>query len=258
MPKKYVMVIDLHQCIGCGACALGCKNENNTQARADGQSHNWADFLMKTEGTFPDTKYTQMPVLCNHCTDAPCVIACPVTPKAMFKADDNTTLHNQERCIGCRLCQDACPYSQYVLGEKSNSGGEYSVISFNIHGKPTYPEWRDTRELIPGCTAAPAEVAKKTGSTPPDANMYESGDYKPVRRDGVVEKCIFCHHRITHGLLPACVDACPATARIFGDLNDPNSEVSALLKKHKYFRLKEEEGTDPNIYYIRSYEDPTV
>jgi Fe-S-cluster-containing dehydrogenase component len=88
--------------------------------------------------------------------------------------------------------------------------------------------------------------------------MYESGDYKPVRRDGVVEKCIFCHHRITHGRLPACVDACPATARIFGDLNDPASEVSALLKKHKYFRLKEEEGTDPNIYYIRSYEDPTV
>lgn len=258
MPKKYVMVIDLHQCIGCGACALGCKNENNTQVRADGQSHNWADFLMKTEGTFPNTKYTQMPVLCNHCTDAPCVMACPVTPKAMFKAEDNTTLHNQQRCIGCRLCQDACPYSQYVLDESSNRGEAYSVISFNIHGRPTYPEWRDARELIPGCTGSPSEVAKKTGATPPDANLYESGDYKPVRRDGVVEKCIFCHHRITHGLLPACVDACPATARIFGDLNDPTSAVSQLLKKHKYFRLKEQEGTDPNIYYIRSYEDPTV
>jgi TatA/E family protein of Tat protein translocase len=120
-------------------------------------------------------------------------MACPVTPKAMFKADDNTTLHNQQRCIGCRLCQDACPYSQYVLDESSYRGDSYSVISFNIHGRPTYPEWRDARELIPGCTASPAEVAKKTGATPPDANMYESGDYKPVRSDGVVEKCIFCH-----------------------------------------------------------------
>lgn len=258
MPKKYVMVIDLHQCVGCGACALGCKNENNTPARRNKQSFNWADFTMKTEGTFPNTRYTQMPVLCNHCSDAPCVMACPVTPKAMFKAEDNTTLHNQERCIGCRRCQDACPYSTYDLGEGSNRGESYSVISFNSHDRPSQPEWLGKEELIPGCTSSPAETAKKAGATPPDANQYQSGDYQPVRLDGVVEKCIFCHHRITHGLLPACVDACPARARIFGDLDDPESEVSGLLKKHKYFRLKEEEGTDPNIYYIRSYEDPTV
>ncbi|MDH4008316.1 MAG: 4Fe-4S dicluster domain-containing protein, partial [Desulfuromonadales bacterium] len=63
MPKKYGMVIDLHQCVGCGACAMGCKNENNTQARVGGQGYNWADFTMKTSGTFPNTMYTQMPVL---------------------------------------------------------------------------------------------------------------------------------------------------------------------------------------------------
>lgn len=258
--KKYGMVIDLHQCVGCGACALGCKNENNTEARKDGQSHNWADFIMKTEGTFPNTRYDQKPVLCNHCTDAPCVMACPVTPKAMFKADDNTTLHNQSRCIGCRRCQDACPYSQYMLDEKSLAGQEYSVISFNLHGKPTQAEWRGKQELIPGCTASPAEVVKKSGGLPPDLNQYKSGDYQPVRASGVVEKCIFCHHRITAGLQPACVDACPASARIFGDLNDPASSISQALKTHakSVMRLKEEEGTDPNVYYIRSYNDPAV
>jgi Fe-S-cluster-containing dehydrogenase component len=145
MSKKYGMVIDLHQCVGCGACALGCKNENNTQARANGQSYNWTDFIMKTQGVFPETTCSQMPVLCNHCTNAPCVENCPVTPKAMFKADDNTTLHNRERCIGCLACQMSCPYSQEKLGEASTRGEAYSVISFNPFKKPTQPSGATAR-----------------------------------------------------------------------------------------------------------------
>jgi len=258
MPKKYGMVIDLHQCVGCGACALGCKNENNTQTRANGQSYNWADFIMKTEGTFPNTTYTQMPVLCNHCTNAPCVENCPVTPTAMFKADDNTTLHNQDRCIGCRACQMSCPYSQEELGEGSHNGEDYSVISFNPFKKQTQPAWHDKSVLITGCTSSGADVSAKVGAIPPDENKYSSGDYQPVRKAGVVEKCILCHHLTSNGQLPACVDACPASARIFGDLNDPASEIAQALKKHKATRLKVDEGTDPNVFYIRSYEDPTV
>ncbi len=260
MSKKYGMVIDLHQCVGCGACALACKNENNTEARRDGQSHNWADFTMKTSGTFPKTSYTQTPVLCNHCSDAPCVMACPVTPKAMFKAADGTTLHNEERCIGCRRCQDACPYSQMKLDEKSNNGEEYSVISFNAHGKPTQASWKSTTELIPGCTASGAEVVKKSGGFPPDVNNYMSGDYQPVRATGVVEKCILCHHLVSNGQQPACVDACPAAARIFGDQNDQKSAISMAKSSNRKSlqRLKEDEGTEPNVFYIRSYEDPTV
>ena len=109
MSVKYGMVIDLHQCVGCGSCALACKAENNTQARAHGQSFNWADFVMKTEGEFPNTTYVQMPVLCGHCDNAPCIEECPTEPKAMFRAPDNTVLFNQERCIGCGACLDACP-----------------------------------------------------------------------------------------------------------------------------------------------------
>jgi Fe-S-cluster-containing dehydrogenase component len=101
-------------------------------------------------------------------------------------------------------------------------------------------------------------VAGKAGALPPSENRYSSGDYQPVRKAGVVEKCILCHHRTSHGLLPACVDACPADARIFGDLNDPDSAPSRALKKHKATRLKVDEGTDPNVYYIRSYADPAV
>ena len=258
MAKKYGMVIDLHNCVGCGACALACKNENNTQVRTNGQSHNWADFTMKTTGTFPNTRYTQMPVLCNHCTNAPCVEKCPVTPKAMFKADDNTTLHNQERCIGCRSCQKACPYSVMELDDSSFNGASYSVISFNPRKSPTQPTWHDTSSAIPGCTASGAEVAKAAGSMPPGANMYQSGDYQPVRKSGVVEKCILCQHLTTAGKLPACVDACPAGARIFGDQNDPKSTIAQALKKHTANRLQEGKGTDPNVFYVRNYSDPTV
>jgi len=252
MPK-YGMVIDLQKCVGCGACALACKSENNTRVRANGQSYNWADFLIKCEGTFPNVKHTTMPVLCNHCSNAPCVENCPVTPKAMFKADDGTTLHNQDRCIGCLACQMSCPYSHEKLDDKSLAGETYSVISFNHEGKETQPFWKDQSEMIKGCTASGAETAKKAGAAVPNMNAYESGDYKAIRRAGVVEKCILCHHRITHGLLPACVEACPAKARIFGDQTDANAEIAQVLKKEKAFRLKESEGTEPNVFYVRKF-----
>jgi molybdopterin-containing oxidoreductase family iron-sulfur binding subunit len=72
-----------------------------------------------------------------------------------------------------------------------------------------------------------------------------------------VEKCTFCDHRIRKGKLPYCVEACPANARIFGDLDDPNSEVNKILGRYKPFRLKEELGTEPKIYYVRSFNPGT-
>ncbi len=258
MSVKFGMVIDLHNCVGCGSCALACRNENNTQARANGQSYNWADFIMKTEGVFPNTTYVQLPVLCNHCSDPLCVEECPVEPKAMFKTEDGVTLFNEELCIGCLACQDACPYSSQTLDETSNSGESYSVISFNPFKKPTHPEWRDEIAAIPGCTASGAEVAKAAGTLPPDANMYKSGDYQPVRKSGIIEKCILCHHLTTAGIQPACVEACPSNARIFGDQNDAQSGIAKALAAHKATRLKEEKKTNPNVFYIRSYNDPTV
>lgn len=247
------MVIDLERCVGCGACAFACKAENNTRTRGEGQSHNWADFLMKTEGTFPRVTHSVIPVLCNHCSAAPCVAACPVDPKALFKTPDGITMHDQALCIGCRLCQEACPYSADVLGESSLAGEAYSVISFNAFEKSTQPVWTDRTELIPGCTASPAETASRAGAATPMLNQYAGGDVQPLRKAGVVEKCTFCYHRVSHGLPPACVEACPSQARIFGDQDDPGSAIAEALKAHKSFRLKEEKGTRPNVHYIGKY-----
>lgn len=256
------MVIDLARCNGCGACAFACKAENNTRDRGDGQSFNWADFMMRTEGKFPNTMHSVIPVLCNHCSEAPCIKICPGNPekagkgnpfKALFKTPEGITLHNPELCVGCGECQKACPYSHEKLGDSSLDGQSYSVISLNAMDENSQPRWADKTSAIPGCTASGAEVAAKAGALPPMLNRWQGSELQPVRKDDVIEKCTFCYHRVQNGLQPACVDACPAQARIFGDQEDPGSQISQILKKEKSFRLKEEAGTKPNVHYIGKY-----
>ena len=259
---RFGMVIDLDKCNGCGACAFACKTENNTRDRADGQSFNWADFLMHTEGTFPNSRHMVIPVLCNHCSDAPCVKVCPGNPekagkgnpfKAMFKTAEGITLHDPELCVGCGKCQESCPYSHDKLDATSLDGGSYSVISLNAMDENPQPRWADKASLIPGCTSSGAELAALTGAVPPMMNQWKGGDLQPVRKDDVVEKCTFCYHRTLNGLQPACVEVCPPQARIFGDQDDPNSKIAQVLKKEKSFRLQEVKGTKPNVHYIGKY-----
>jgi Fe-S-cluster-containing dehydrogenase component len=245
------MVIDLQRCVGCGTCALACKAENNTRTRGDGQSHNYADFLVMTEGKFPNTTQWAMPVLCNQCGNAPCVRVCPV--KAIFKTPEGITMQDPERCIGCRQCQDACPYSNMELDGASLRGEAYSVISFNPFSADPQPQWSDKTAMIAGATASAAETAQRAGAPVPAMNRYFAGDAKPLRKDGVTEKCTFCYPRTSNGLQPACVEACPAKARIFGDQDDPDSQISKVLKTHKSFRLKENRGTKPNVHYVGRY-----
>jgi len=142
------------------------------------------------------------------------------------------------------------------------SKAAYSVISFNDLSDEIHPFYKDTKEAIPGCTASGAEVSRKAGDMPPHRTLYKHSDYADVREKGKVEKCTFCEHRVLNNELPYCVEACPAKARIFGDLSDANSEASQLIKKHKAAQLKNnkgkllkpgEKGAKPNVFYIRSY-----
>jgi len=257
------MVIDLSRCVGCGACAFACKAENNTRSRSDtDQSFNWADFVMHTEGTFPNVTHMVMPVLCNHCSDAPCIKVCPGNPekagkgnpyKALYKTPEGITMHDPELCTGCGDCQKRCPYSHPKLDTTSLDGGSYSVISLNAAQDDPQPYWSDKGAAIPGCTTSGAETAAKAGAKVPAMNAWKGGDLQPLRTDDCIEKCTFCYHRVLNGLQPACVEACPSQARIFGDQDDANSKIAQLLKKEKSFRLQEDKGTKPNVHYIGKY-----
>lgn len=158
-----------------------------------------------------------LPRPCQHCEHAPCVDVCPVG--ASYYRSDGIVMMDYDLCIGCRYCEVACPYGARAFNWKEFSGEN-----------PAVPEW------------GYPEV--------------------PRRPRGVVEKCSFCYQRIDRGLAlgltpgvdpeatPACVVACPGGGRVFGDLNDPESEVSKVLSSHITHRLREDLGTGPRVYYI--------
>lgn len=162
-------------------------------------------------------KQVFLPRPCMHCAEAPCVDVCPV--KASYHRDDGIVMTDYDRCIGCRYCEVACPYLARAFNWEEFEGDN-----------PAVPQWGQ-----PGVERRPR---------------------------GVVEKCTFCFHRIDRGLAmgltpgvddeatPACVVACPVGARVFGDLNDEDSEVNRLLRSHPSYRLREDLGTKPRVYYL--------
>ncbi|MBT3210016.1 MAG: 4Fe-4S dicluster domain-containing protein [Bacteroidetes bacterium] len=227
------MVIDLQKCTGCGACTIVCKNENNV---SDGIY--WANKISKTVGKFPNVRYDYIPTLCNHCEKAPCVKSCPT--KAMHKDEDSITMHDHTKCVGCRYCMVSCPYG---------------VISFN--DKEPHGRWKKDDSLMKGITSSPKELSEKVnGNVIPYYNPERAETYAGIRPKNVVEKCTLCDHRVKQDKNPMCVDRCPAKARIYGDLNDPNDKIHKLLAKYVPTRLREELGTKPKVFYIRNY-NPT-
>ncbi len=208
---KWSMAIDLSSCIGCQYCVWTCQATNDVP---DDDMRWNIGFPEKTE-TGSDFFMTRP---CLHCEEAPCVKVCPVG--ATWIRADGIVAMDYNRCIGCRYCEVACPYD---------------VRRFN---------WKPS-------------TAK---------NNYQPTWGSPEierRARGVVEKCTFCNQRIDRGIefgltpgidreaTPACVNICPVNARVFGDLNDPESPISIFLAENDTFRLREDFGTEPKVHYVR-------
>lgn len=209
------MVIDLKKCIGCHACSVACKSNNNLPNNiwwnrvltVAGESIDSAVKTMDTAtGTYPENlKMQHIPVACQHCENPACVNVCPVG--ATYKREeDGIVMQDFDVCIGCRRCMEACPYD---------------VRSFNEEEPEYY-------------------VDHAVG----DADA-------PVHQSNTVEKCMFCYNRQSRGEVPACMELCLGRARSWGDLDDPESEVSKALQGRQYVRMLDDKGTEPNVYYLK-------
>lgn len=179
---RWGMLIDLRKCIGCQACTVSCSLENQPPV---GQFRTTVhQYEVTGENGMPEM--LMLPRLCNHCDDPPCVPVCPV--QATFQRDDGIVLVDNERCVGCGYCVQACPYDARFINKETQTA----------------------------------------------------------------DKCTFCEHRLEVGLLPACVESCVGGARVIGDLNDPDSEISQLMEENldDLKVLKPNMRTDPHVFYI--------
>ncbi len=220
---QWAMVIDLDRCTGCEACVVACKVENNIPSSEEGSSRgrsiNWIRIERYFEGEFPDVRVKFRPVLCQHCEEAPCEPVCPVY--ATYHTEEGLNAQVYNRCVGTRYCANNCPYS---------------VRFFNFFA----PHWD-----------APLDKALN-----PEVS---------IRTTGVMEKCTFCIQRIRKGeekardenravrdgdVVPACVGSCPTRAMYFGNIADPESEVSRLSRSNRAERLFEDLGTKPRVIYL--------
>lgn len=212
--KQYGMVIDTRKCINCKSCTIACKVENNTPPNM------FYTIVLeeRDEETGRSTFFTKP---CFHCSKPPCVPVCPVN--ATYKRpEDGIVYINYDDCIGCGLCIEACPY-----GSRSKDYGYVYNMEKSVKNKYDLPSL-EYNEYRPN-----------------------SGDKSPV---GKARKCTFCIHlqneKGEYTDLPACVKTCVGKALHFGNLGDPADPIHKLFNGRKYIRLKEEAGTEPNVYYL--------
>ncbi len=231
MDTRYIMIIDLHKCVGCGACELACKMHNEVPTGVFLTHH-----VNETTGKFPKTKYSYQPVMCNHCTNAACVAACPTG--AMHKDEYGLTVVDPEKCIQCRSCSKACPYGMITPAPETTAAQDIAAIP----------------ALMSEITASGAELQEAVGAQYPCHDPVLDEYHLPMTAPGSPLKCQMCKQLVYSGDNPYCVDACAAGARIFGDVeNVYDSTLYDLMQSYKMTVLKPEEGTEPAVYYMREF-----
>jgi len=234
---RWGMVIDQDICTGCQACVAACAMENNIpyvgeEDAAYGRSLHWIRIERFWEGTFPEVRMTPyQPMLCQQCHKAPCEPVCPVFA-SVHSASEDINLQVYNRCVGTRYCANNCPYQ---------------VRTFN---------WRDYTDA-----RRQPELTVLQNQLNPNVT---------VRRRGVMEKCTFCIQRIRHAedsakaddrevqdgeVVPACAQACPADAIVFGRLDDPTSRVSRAGQAARGYHHLDELGILPRVTYLKGESD---
>lgn len=273
-PNQWGMVVDLNTCTGCAACVIACQAENNIPVVGKDQVNNgremqWirvdryfasADGDKNNPHLEDDPEMVMEPIMCQHCENAPCETVCPV----------NATVHNEEglnvmaynRCIGTRYCSNNCPFK--VRRFNFFNYNDRPVIDRIEKGLPGF-QGKQQLYLGPLAPWGMDEVSK-----------MQKNPNVTVRIRGVMEKCTYCVQRIetakisqrvkagvkgdltlpTDSVRVACQQACPAEAIVFGDIKDPNSQVSELRQLPQNYHLLEYLNVQTRTSYLARLRNP--
>jgi molybdopterin-containing oxidoreductase family iron-sulfur binding subunit len=223
---RYTFVVDTRKCVKCEACVAACKQENDTPPDVKFNA-----VLEDALGPSSNGNPTFFSRVCQQCDVPPCVMRCPVG--ASFKRErDGIVLINDDECIGCAYCVTACPYGARVIDKGKNYPAEVDGKLYSL--------------VVPS----------------PESGKYQTRVPRqaPI---GTARKCTWCVHlqdkdgryNQAEGRWPACVKTCPGRALNFGDLNDPESDASKLLREarrsgRRIVRLREELGTGANQWFV--------
>lgn len=134
MPR-WGMVIDLKRCIGCNACAVACKQENSTP-----EGIHFTKTVSEEIGTYPNVTRAYVPLICNHCEDAPCERVCPTN--ATYTTEDGVVMVDNNKCIGCKACAAACPYkNRFIMKKAYLKNGYFGKGALTPFEKQGYSRW---------------------------------------------------------------------------------------------------------------------
>lgn len=274
---QWGMSVDLNACVGCAACTMACQSENNIpivgkdQVRRNREMH-WIRIDRYFVGDIAAPQMVNQPMMCQHCEAAPCENVCPVN--ATVHDDEGLNVMAYNRCVGTRYCSNNCPfkvrrfnffdYSRRTLAELKGPFYPSPLIS-RANGEWYMKRWWNNRESSGFQPYEQWELLKLVKN--PEVT---------VRMRGVMEKCTFCIQRIESAKITqkvkagasgdvrvpdgtiktACEQACPAGAIVFGNIQDPASQVSQAKANERTYRVLDYLNIKPRVTYLARVRNP--